>query len=175
MQIIVRKVFLAVMLLGFLICPLSITAETGKTANGSEVKNSPEAAVKEIGKDEHFIAFSNGTVLDEKTNLMWAAKDNGSDINWEDARSYCEKYRGGGYADWRMPTQDEMDGLFDQSFVGNNNYRLTALITLTASCLWSSETRRNAAFYFHFRTGARHLTHQSNSVNGRVLPVRSVK
>jgi hypothetical protein len=44
---------------------------------------------------------------------MWAAKDNGSDINWENAKSHCENYRGGGYKDWRMPTQDELAGLYD--------------------------------------------------------------
>jgi len=39
-------------------------------------------ARKEIGKDGRFIAYDDGTVLDTRTNLMWAAKDNGSNINW---------------------------------------------------------------------------------------------
>lgn len=128
----------------------------------------------EKAKDGRFIAYDNGTVFDTKTNLMWAAKDNGSDINWADAKSYCENYRGGGYTDWRMPTQDELAGLYDKSIIGNNNYRLTSLITLTASCLWASDTRRAAAAYLHFRDGSRHLTHQSHSVNGRALPVRDI-
>jgi len=33
----------------------------------------------EIAKDGRFIAYDNGTVLDTKTNIMWAAKDNGND------------------------------------------------------------------------------------------------
>lgn len=125
--------------------------------------------------DGRFIANKNGTVLDTKTNLMWAAKDNGGDINWEDAQSYCENYRGGGYTDWRMPTQDELAELYDSSISGNNDYHLTTLITLTASCSWAADTRRAAAFYFHFRYGTRHLAHQSNSINGRILPVRDNK
>ena len=60
-----------------------------------------------------FIANSNGTVLDTQTDLLWAAKDNGSGINWQDAKKYCENYRGGGYSDWRMPTQEELGGLYD--------------------------------------------------------------
>jgi hypothetical protein len=44
---------------------------------------------------------------------MWAAKDNGSPISWPEAKKYCENYRGGGYMDWRMPTQDELAGLYD--------------------------------------------------------------
>jgi len=46
---------------------------------------------------------------------MWAAKDSGSDINWANAKSYCKNYRGGGYTDWRMPTQDELASLYDRS------------------------------------------------------------
>jgi hypothetical protein len=58
-----------------------------------------------------FIAYDNGTVLDTRSNLMWAAKDNGSKVTWQDAKSYCANYRGGGYTDWRMPTLDEFAGL----------------------------------------------------------------
>jgi hypothetical protein len=39
------------------------------------------ATAGEVRRDGRFIAYDNGTVLDTKTNLMWAAKDNGSDIN----------------------------------------------------------------------------------------------
>ncbi len=48
----------------------------------------------ETGKGGRFISYDNGTVLDTSTNLMWAAKDNGRDINWANAKSYCENYRG---------------------------------------------------------------------------------
>src|SRR5271157_6045 len=69
----------------------------------------------ETGRDGRFITYDNGTVLDTRTNLMWAARDNGSDINWYGAKSYCENYRGGGYTDWRMPRQNELAGLYDAS------------------------------------------------------------
>jgi len=39
-------------------------------------------AANEIKRDGRFVAYDDGTVLDTKTNLMWAAKDNGKDINW---------------------------------------------------------------------------------------------
>ena len=56
-------------------------------------------------KDDRFIVHHvNGTVLDTKTTLMWAAKDNGTDISWQAAKSYCENYDAGGHRDWRMPT-----------------------------------------------------------------------
>jgi hypothetical protein len=93
-------------------------------------------------KDSRFIAYNNGTVLDTQTKLMWAAKDNGKDINWEDAKAYCENYRGGGYTDWRMPTQDELAGLYNlrktysyQTKCGGEAY-LTPLIELSCLYLW---------------------------------------
>ena len=45
---------------------------------------------KEVNRDGRFIAFSQGLVKDTKTGLMWAARDNGSDITWGGARSYCK-------------------------------------------------------------------------------------
>ena len=32
----------------------------------------------EKARDGRFIAYDNGTVLDTRTNLMWAARDNGT-------------------------------------------------------------------------------------------------
>jgi hypothetical protein len=129
--------------------------------------------------DGRFIAYSNGTVLDTRTNLMWAARDNGSDINWANAKAYCENYRGGGYTDWRMPTQDELAGLYDaaktyKSDCGSDAH-LTELIRLTWIAPWASERRGSKAAGFSFGYGARGWDHQSQDCNGRVLPVRSGK
>ena len=44
---------------------------------------------------------------------MWASRDSGRDVTWQGAKEYCENYRGGGYTDWRMPTYEELEGLFD--------------------------------------------------------------
>jgi tetratricopeptide (TPR) repeat protein len=125
-----------------------------------------------------FIAHSNETVLDTRTGLMWAAKDNGANIDWKGAKSYCENYRGGGYTDWRMPTQNELAGLYDS----NKSYKatlhdypvhLTELIQLSTCCPLASETRGSDAALFHFRLGERHWGRQSHDVGFRALPVRS--
>lgn len=137
----------------------------------------------EIGRDGRFIAYDNGTVLDTQTNLMWAAKDNGSNINWQDARSYCENYRGGGYTDWRMPKQDELAALYDDTRTNANppafgcsgGYRVTSLIHLTCCCPWASETRGSDAAYFGFGNGPRAWLDQCYADGIRALPVRSGK
>jgi len=144
-----------------------------------EQRPSPSSR-SEIGRDGRFIAYNDGTVLDTLTNLMWAAKDNGSDIDWEKAKSYCENYRGGGFTDWRMPTQDELAGLYDQ----NKTYKakqsgysvhLTELIELTSCCPWASEIRGISAALFGFGDGRRAWYPRSNASGGRALPVRSAK
>jgi len=104
-------------------------------------------SVNEIKRDGRFIAYDNGTVLDTSTNLMWASRDNGYNINWSDAKPYCENYRGGGYSDWRMPTHAELSGLYDAGknlshpLYPSSSYRLhlTELIRLTQGAVWASE------------------------------------
>ena len=129
----------------------------------------------EVRMDSRFIAYDNGTVLDTSTNLMWAAKDNGDNLMWADAKFYCENYRGGGYTNWRMPTQDELAGLYDSVIKGNNGYHLTKLITLTGCCSWASETHDSAAALFDFIYGGRNWFRPSSDHAYRALPVRSVK
>jgi hypothetical protein len=138
-------------------------AGTEKQKESSYVPR-PEQVEK---KDSRFIVNDNGTVLDKRTNLMWAAIDNGADIKWKDAKSYCEKYRGGGYKDWRMPTQDELENLYE-SKTYENMIKVTGWVR-------ASETRGSKAAAFYFLNGRRYWGLKSFAENGRALPVRSVK
>jgi hypothetical protein len=135
--------------------------------------------VREIGRDGQFIAYDNGTVLDTRSNLMWAARDTGININWQNAKRYCENYRGGGYTDWRMPTQDELAGLYGAAKPYNTDCgydaHLTELIRLTCTALWASETRGSDGAVLGFRNGRRYWSPQSRDTGTRALPVRSGK
>jgi hypothetical protein len=146
-------------------------------------------AANEIKRDGRFIAYNDGTVLDTKTNLMWAAKDNGKRINWADAKKYCESYREGGYTDWRMPTQDELVSLFDRtkprmvpcdaSYDKEVIYVATDLIRITCFSPWAQGIegtgRKAAANMVEFEEGRKGYYPQALDVLGRALPVRSVK
>jgi hypothetical protein len=50
---------------------------------------------------------------DPETRLMWTKKDNGGDVNWQKARTYCHNLRLAGYSDWRLPTIDELSDIYD--------------------------------------------------------------
>lgn len=128
---------------------------------------------KEIARDGSFIAYDDGTVLDTRSELMWAAKDNGRNINWYNAKIYCENYRGGGYSDWRMPTHDELAGLYDRNKKNRRDYHVTDLIKITRCCHWASETRGSSAAFFYFSGGERNWSYPSDDRDTRALPVRS--
>jgi hypothetical protein len=192
-----KKVFFVLLIVLF--CPipsLSLAEELPKIAGRDLAETKPTDAqvlppilaptskVREIGRDGRFIAYDNGTVLDTGTNLMWSAKDNGADVNWKKAKSYCEKYLGGGYTDWRMPRPDELAGLYESSKgyqVIERMYtvHLTELIQLSSNASWTSETRfsifGSEATAFHFGSGHRFWVPQSYADSYRVLLVRSDK
>ena len=123
---------------------------------------------------DRFVDNGDGTVTDTKTGLMWAAMDNGSNISWMDAQSYCLNYNGGGYADWRMPTLAELAGLYEPGVKNRRGYHLTKLIDSTAASCWSSDTRGYEAARFNFTYGQVYWLRKSFSGRSRVLPVRSV-
>jgi hypothetical protein len=127
-----------------------------------------------INTDGRFIAYSDGTVLDKQTNLMWAAKDEWRDATREDAKRQCETYRGGGYSDWRMPTLNELARLYDASVYRHNSNHMTSLISLSCSNIWASETRGSKGAVFSFDNGGRFWEPQINWGNS-ILPVRSNK
>jgi len=142
------------------------------------VKPSPPARDrrrKEIKRADHFIAYDNGTVLDTHTGLMWAATDNGKNINWYDAGSYCRNYREGGYADWRLPNHDEVTSLYTQSRKNKYGYHVKELINVSSDNIWVSDTSNSGAggAYFTFTVGRKRWDTQSDSVGYRALPVRS--
>lgn len=142
------------------------------------------SAAKETGRDGRFIAYDDGTVLDTGTNLMWADKDNGVDIQWAAAKTYCESFTAGGYKDWRMPTKNELAGLYDSSHRdGQGLHKATSLITLSGCCPWTSNTCISMlpqyemagyyAFNLSFISGQSICSQQGLDRDVRALPVRS--
>ena len=174
-----RIIFGIVIVVVVLLCALIGYWYYPKTATLVKGKHPSVSTAKVIRRDGRFIAYDNGAVLDTQINLMWAAKDNGSKINWHGAKKYCENYRGGGYTDWRMPTQGELAGLYDaaktyETDCGKNAH-LTELIRLTCIATWASETRDSAAYRFFFDTGTLSwLSKSAIDPRLRALPVRFV-
>lgn len=58
-------------------------------------------------------AQAHATWTDPATGLMWAKDTNSSTVNWNQASNYCSNLRLAGHSDWRLPTIDELGGIYD--------------------------------------------------------------
>jgi hypothetical protein len=155
-----------------------------------------KAPPKETGKDGQFTAYQDGTVVDTKTNLMWAARDNGAALSWPGAKDFATKSRIGGYSDWRLPTQSELAALFDKSktrksycapavdelgVAADDVHVATELIHITCPRQWTAQdtdAKAGSATVFDFHSGqdaARPETPEFIDTASRVLLVRAVK
>jgi hypothetical protein len=134
----------------------------------NDAKNYRMVAVdgKFISLQERDRELERVTYTDSRTGLMWAREDNGFNVDWATAKSYCENSIVG-ITGWRMPTQDELEGLYTSRAYKDK-------IKLTGWRHWASEKRGDAAAIFSFKEGTRQWYRQSAGTN-RVLPVRSVK
>ncbi len=136
---------------------------------------------RETGRSERFVAYDNGTVKDLTTGLMWAAADNGRAITWDEAKIYCQNYRGGGYQDWRMPTNNELKGIYNPR-VDNPHpleegckgaCHITRFIRLSCCPVWSWDGISEVETFFHFHKAPSDWRDQSLQKNHpRALPVR---
>jgi hypothetical protein len=128
----------------------------------------------EPNQGNRFIASEDNTVLDTKTGLMWATKDNGVDTNWDAAKLYCENYSAGGHTDWRLPTLAELGTIYDQA--STKRFLTFDSITLSGSCPWSSDTRRKKrARTIFFMSGEVNTFSKKSSTGFRALPVRKAQ
>ncbi len=83
-----------------------------KNEHDQELKGQQEEIIRKQAQAE---AALHPTWSDPATGLMWAKKDNGSDVNWNQASDYCTKLQLASYNDWRLPTVEELEGIYDPS------------------------------------------------------------
>jgi hypothetical protein len=107
-----------------------------------------------------------GYWIDADTRLMWAAKDNGYDVNWTQAGAYCKNLTAGGYRDWTLPTIEELEGLRSGE-VPKGGVKVRGWV-------WSSSqgTSVGEAWHYVFGYGARYSADVRHSNVERALCVR---
>jgi hypothetical protein len=82
-----------------------IVVSAASVLGGAQTTNEDDALTTETQ--------ARGYWIDRSSGLMWVAKDNGLDVNWHHATSYCQTLRVGGHADWRLATIDQLEELID--------------------------------------------------------------
>jgi len=122
-----------------------------------------------VARDGPFCALPNGIVKDSNRGLEWVAGPD-RDTGWNEARAWVEDLNidGGG---WRMPTMDELEGLYKK---GAGQRNMTPLLKTIGWFVWSSETKGSlSAWIFYFSSGGRSWAFHDNSGNARAFAVRS--
>jgi len=81
-----------------------------------------QAPVKRDTKPKRYVEKGRDVIFDSKTRVYWMKKDSWQDkgkfFNWHEAVEYSDRKnlrKIGGFDDWRLPSQDEVSSLYDES------------------------------------------------------------
>lgn len=115
--------------------------------------------IGDIGPGGGLVFYIEGTRAWECSEVLGSS-------NWEGAKSLCSKYRGGGYSDWYLPSEDELNLVYI-------NLRRTGKISGNDLFWSSSEINDNRAWSQRFSDGNQYNDYgnSKNSANS----VRAVR
>ncbi len=110
-----------------------------------------EAATDQVEKDgqqDRYEELANNIVKDHQTGLEWIAGPD-KDTDWNEAKKWVESLEvdGGG---WRMPTLDELEGLYDE---GRGVRNMTPLLQTSGWVVWSGARDSSNAWCVAFDSG----------------------
>jgi hypothetical protein len=117
--------------------------------------------------EQRFHANPDGSLLDTATGLTWA-KDNGQSMTWEAAQVFCEDFSSSGHNDWRMPTLNELNSLFENT----DQSELVKLLELKKCMLWGTDESKSEGGFFALCGLNSVPEKEGDSYITRVLPVR---
>ena len=88
---------------------------------------------------------------------MWTIDDNGEDIDWNDARDYCDNMGLGQFADWRLANEEQLRNLHDPDagYLPHDAFEespvfIKSPIQLTGYGVWSSTSEGASYFVFYY-------------------------
>jgi len=96
------------------------------------------------------------------TGLTWMRKDNGADVTWHKAQAFCAHYCAsmatGGGSPWKLPTRDELKGIYDPKRTiscGDTACHVVAPVSLSNKWIWTrSPDGPERFFILNFATGS---------------------
>ena len=133
------------------------TPSIGSEADTAAALEAAERAVADLELRNRYVAADLDSVRDLRTGLLWAAADNGADIDWLDAGKYCANLGAG----WQLPSLPELMSLYDETGTytrncGESICKVTPAITVTAGYHWSRiPAEESRAWVVDFANGAR--------------------
>ncbi len=162
-------------------------ARAGSAFNntGDKMKLEGDSAVTD---EKRFCDNGDGTVTDNETKLMWKQTDAYQDTsqwsNWFKAEEYVKDLglqEFAGYKNWRMPTLEEAEELYDEDSHIRDMDRFEIFINPAFSpgggfTTWTSDERpHGTACIFYFRYGHANLNHKEDITKDTVRAVRDIE
>lgn len=131
------------------------------------IRESPSPRNPELAK--RFVPTHFETVRDLTTGLEWMRDDNGWEILWHQAQRWCEAVDWSGVSDWRLPTIQELQALYEAvreepKASTECGYKWRPVPGMTATCDWywssnvESDERRAWGLFFGAGASAAHHT-----------------
>ena len=153
-----------------------------------KINISGEVGELNLDLQKRFIDNGDGTITDLETKLMWKQTDSFQDtskwVNWYNAMEYLQelgKEKFASYDDWRMPTLEEAESLYDEDHVIRDMDRMDIFISSTFSpgggfTTWTSNELPHAtAAIFYYRYGHANSNHKEDITKDSVRAVRDVE
>ena len=147
-----------------------------------------EVIKQEVNKQRRFVDNGDGTVTDKEMKVMWKQtdgfQDNSKFMNWYDSRDYILKLNDesfAGYNDWRFPSLDEAQALYDPEIHIRDLDRFQIFIDSSFSpgggfSTWTSDERAyGTAAVFYYRYGYEDLAHKDGISKDTVRVIRTIQ
>ena len=146
-----------------------VTPVVNRLVNDNIFSARPLSTSNENGRDGVYVAYDNGIVRDTNTGLEWFAGPD-KDMNFKQAKSWVSSLIVNG-GRWRMPTKDELKGLYKK---GTGVRNMTSLLKTTGWWIWAGHTESwFSGGGFYFADGPRPWITRLFSSNRRAFAVRS--
>ncbi len=91
---------------------------------------------------ERFTADGRGSIIDNRTGLIWQQGESSEPMTWEEAREYPQHLSLAGQTDWRLPDIKELESLIDEHLV-HPSIPKALFPAVTESQYWTSTTLAN--------------------------------
>lgn len=122
-------------------------------------------AVEKLSLKIGDIGPGGGLIFYIEGNNVYECSEFLGETNWNMAKTLCNEYRGGGYNDWYLPNEDELDCIY-------KNLRKSGKIS-TDAWYWSSTEFKNEAMNQCFSNGI--TVSSSKKGNGFVRAIRKFR
>lgn len=185
---------LAVLILVSLVIPAFAgeSTPTDPSQYAEDPNRRPEKKAPDTSAPSRFKDNGDGTVTDPQTGLMWRQADSyqllKKWLNWVMAQDFLaemNQQRFAGYDDWRLPTREEIQTLYDETktvqwtyYWNTYDVHIDPIFGETGCCFWTSEIYKDEyAWGFNFIRGKTYMSlkggpQYSLSV---IRPVRTIK